>query len=62
MCLLLAWIICYLCVFKGVKSTGKVRKLSAYILKCYEKALINKLYSLFYSSVFNDKVLKQHRG
>jgi len=24
LCLLLAWIICYLCVFKGVKSTGKV--------------------------------------
>ena len=37
LCLLLAWIICYLCVFKGVKSTGKVRKLSACILKCYEK-------------------------
>ncbi|XP_027049078.1 sodium- and chloride-dependent taurine transporter-like [Pocillopora damicornis] len=28
LCLLLAWIICYLCVFKGVKSTGKVRELS----------------------------------
>ncbi|KAJ7380069.1 hypothetical protein OS493_010777 [Desmophyllum pertusum] len=24
LCLLLGWIICYLCVFKGVKSTGKV--------------------------------------
>uniref|UniRef100_A0ABM0MCA3 Sodium- and chloride-dependent GABA transporter 3-like n=1 Tax=Saccoglossus kowalevskii TaxID=10224 RepID=A0ABM0MCA3_SACKO len=23
-CLLLAWVICYLCIFKGVKSTGKV--------------------------------------
>ena len=35
LCLLLAWIICYLCVFKGVKSTGKVRKLSACIHNCY---------------------------
>ena len=24
LCLLLAWIICYLCVCKGVKSSGKV--------------------------------------
>ncbi|KAM9327343.1 sodium- and chloride-dependent betaine transporter-like isoform 1-T2 [Pholidichthys leucotaenia] len=24
LCLLLAWIICYLCIFKGIKSTGKV--------------------------------------
>lgn len=49
LCLLLAWIICYLCVFKGVKSTGKVRQLSACIRKCYEIAF--KLYNLFYSSV-----------
>ena len=24
LCLLLAWVICYLCVCKGVKSSGKV--------------------------------------
>ena len=60
LCLLLAWIICYLCVFKGVKSTGKVRKLSACILKCFEKAF--KLNSLFYSFVFGDQGFKQHIG
>lgn len=25
LCLLLAWVICYFCVWKGIKSTGKVR-------------------------------------
>lgn len=24
LCLLLAWIVCYLCVLKGIKSSGKV--------------------------------------
>lgn len=24
LCLLLSWVICYFCVWKGVKSTGKV--------------------------------------
>lgn len=39
LCLLLAWIICYLCVFKGVKSTGKVRKLCDCFCYFYEFAL-----------------------
>ena len=25
LCLLLCWVICYFCVWKGIKSTGKVR-------------------------------------
>ncbi len=29
--LLFAWVIVYLCVFKGVKSTGKVRMMSTFL-------------------------------
>ena len=30
-CLILAWIVTYLCVVKGIKSSGKVRMLSKFI-------------------------------
>lgn len=31
LCLLLAWIICYFCIWKGIKSMGKVSTQSAYL-------------------------------
>lgn len=31
LCLLLAWIICYFCIWKGIKSTGKASTASAYM-------------------------------
>lgn len=30
LCLLLSWVVCYFCVWKGVKSTGKVRRRKHY--------------------------------
>ena len=32
LCLLLGWIICYLCVWKGVKSTGRVSRTAELLL------------------------------
>ena len=44
LCLLLAWIVCYLCVCKGVKSSGKVIVLFLF------KLLINQK-GFYFSSV-----------
>lgn len=40
LCLLLAWIICYLCVCKGVKSSGKVKFLLMSVSACKVEAVI----------------------
>ena len=45
LCLLLAWIICYLCVFKGVKSTGKVRNLQIFPFFTVSLFSLSKLHS-----------------
>lgn len=34
MCLALAWFICYFCIWKGPKSTGKVRHSNTTLLSC----------------------------
>lgn len=39
LCLLLAWIVCYLCVCKGVKSSGKVIVLFLFKLLINQKDL-----------------------
>lgn len=39
LCLLLAWIVCYLCVCKGVKSSGKVIVLFIFKLLINQKGL-----------------------
>ena len=50
LCLLLAWIICYLCVFKGVKSTGKVRGFGKgdILFRVYSSASITSFFKEFF--------------
>ena len=43
LCLLLAWIVCYLCVCKGVKSSGKVIVLFLFKLLINQKSVDHRL-------------------
>ena len=47
LCLLLAWIVCYLCVCKGIKSSGKVRANFLYKLIHEEGCVFTFLLSIF---------------
>ena len=47
LCLLLAWIVCYLCVCKGIKSSGKVRANFLYKLIYEEGCVFTFLLSIF---------------
>ena len=47
LCLLLAWIVCYLCVCKGIKSSGKVRANFLYKLIYEEGCVFTLLLSIF---------------
>ena len=50
LCLLLAWIVCYLCVCKGVKSSGKVIVLFLFKLLIHQKGLRLLLFVCWSSS------------
>lgn len=50
LCLLLAWIVCYLCVCKGVKSSGKVIVLFLFKLLINQKGLRLLLFVCWSSS------------
>ena len=66
LCLLLSWILVYFCIWKGVKSSGKVRATFRRVLLAGSKLEIDKVsarhivHGCLYSSVAFMKVYSKH--
>jgi hypothetical protein len=52
MCLMLAWFICFLCLLKGIKTTGKV----CIVWKYFNYPLYNKKLEHFYETIMHINV------